>query len=87
MSHALHNCEDELLLRRIDIAKLVVAFVWHCEVSQLPKDGIYEDDWYHMHCVVVESHCITLIDFGRRCAWLYEIPGVLVNGDDCDFVC
>ena len=80
-------CEDELLLRRIDIAKLVVAFVWRCEVSQLPKDGIYEDDWYHMHCVVVESHCITLTDFDRRCAWLYEISGVLVNGDDCAFVC
>ena len=44
-------CEDELLLRRIDICEVSRCLIWHCE-----------DEWYHMHCVVVESHCIILID-------------------------
>ena len=45
-------------LRRIDM-KLVVAFVWHYDVSQLPTYGILRRDWYHMHGVV-SVHCITL---------------------------
>ena len=66
----LHECVSRICI----FAKtVVVAKDRHCEVSRClrleftklansPKMAFCEDEWYHMHCVVVESHCIILID-------------------------